>query len=57
MGKRGGKHKACIFEKAKTSIWLKQSNYAREQLEYKAEKVGLGQTMEDLLKQTAPRQN
>lgn len=55
MGKRGGKHKACIFEKAKTSIWLKQSNYAREQLGYKAEKVGLGQTMEDLLKQTAPR--
>lgn len=32
VGKRGEKHKPCMFEKAKTSIWLKQENDARQQL-------------------------
>lgn len=32
MGKREGRCKACMSEKVKTSIWLKQRNYVRGQL-------------------------
>lgn len=50
-GKREGRHRACMFEKAKTSAWLKHRNYMRA-VKCKTEKVGLDQTSEDLMKQT-----
>lgn len=45
--KRGGRYEGCL--KRQKNIWLKKKLY-KNAVEYETEKVGLNQTLEDLLK-------
>lgn len=49
-GKRGGRHRAFMFRKSKNISPAEAKKLCKRAVKYKAEKVGLGQTSDHLVK-------